>query len=52
MTARAQADIAAGRAALVSFGTSFISNRDLPARQRSGGPLATADRADCGCRGL
>ncbi len=50
--ARAQADIAAGRAALVSFGTPFISNRDLPAWQRSGGQLATADRASCGCRGL
>ncbi|PWS34353.1 alkene reductase [Falsiroseomonas bella] len=42
--ARAEADIAAGRAALVSFGTPFISNPDLPVRLRSGAPLAAADR--------
>jgi 2,4-dienoyl-CoA reductase-like NADH-dependent reductase (Old Yellow Enzyme family) len=52
MAARAQADIAAGRAAPVSLGTPFISSLDLPARQRGGGPLATADRARCGCGGL
>ncbi len=38
---RAEADIAAGRAALVSFGTPFISNPDLPERLRSGAPMAT-----------
>ncbi len=43
--ARAEADIAAGRATLVSFGTPFISNPDLPQRLRDGAPLATADRA-------
>jgi len=43
--ARADTDIANGRAKLVSFGTPFISNPDLPERLRRDAPLATADRA-------
>jgi N-ethylmaleimide reductase len=36
----AEADIAAGRADLVSFGRAFVSNPDLPARMRHGWPIA------------
>ncbi|MBL8550553.1 MAG: alkene reductase [Hyphomonadaceae bacterium] len=42
---RARAAIACGHADLVSFGTMFISNPDLPARMRLGAPLAAADTA-------
>jgi N-ethylmaleimide reductase len=41
--ARADADIAAGRGDLVSFGVPFIANPDLPERLRSGAPLAQPD---------
>ena len=36
----AQADVAAGKADLISFGRAFVSNPDLPARLRNGWPLA------------
>ncbi|HEX8533422.1 MAG TPA: alkene reductase, partial [Allosphingosinicella sp.] len=41
---RANADIAAGRAELISFGIPFIANPDLPERLRIGAPLNTPDR--------
>jgi N-ethylmaleimide reductase len=43
--ARAEADLAAGRAEAISFGLPFISNPDLPARLRSGAALAVQERA-------
>lgn len=41
----ANAAIASGEADLVSFGSLFISNPDLPARFAAGAPLAEADRS-------
>ena len=43
--AKAEAELAAGRADLIGFGTSFIANPDLPVRLEKGLPLAQADRA-------
>jgi N-ethylmaleimide reductase len=43
--ARAEADLAAGRADLISFGTPFIGNPDLPERLRRNAPLTTPDKA-------
>lgn len=43
--ARAEADLAAGKAELIGFGTPFISNPDLPERLRRGAELAAGDRA-------
>lgn len=43
--ARAEADLGAGRAAAISFGSAFIANPDLPARLRQGAPLAAPDPA-------
>jgi N-ethylmaleimide reductase len=43
--ARADADIAAGRADLVSFGVPFLANPDLPERLRTGAPLNPPDFA-------
>ncbi|MFL1462906.1 alkene reductase [Roseococcus sp. DSY-14] len=43
--ARADAAIASGAAEMVSFGTPFIANPDLPARLRADAPLAPADTA-------
>lgn len=43
--ARAQADIASGRADLIAFGTSYIGNPDLVKRLRQDAPLAVADQA-------
>ena len=43
--ARAEADLAAGRVDLVSFGRHFISNPDLPERLRTGAPIADLDAA-------
>ncbi|MBY0336171.1 MAG: alkene reductase [Acetobacteraceae bacterium] len=42
--ARAEADLAAGRADLIGFGTPFIANPDLPERLRRDAPLATPDK--------
>ncbi|HEX6042779.1 alkene reductase [Longimicrobium sp.] len=39
------AAIASGRAELVSFGTAFLANPDLPERLRTGAPLNAPDRA-------
>ncbi len=41
--ARADADIGAGRADLVGFGTSFLANPDLPARLATGAALNAPD---------
>ena len=43
--ARAEADLAAGRADLVAFGRPFVANPDLPARLAKGAPLAALDPA-------
>ena len=43
--ARAEADLASGRADLVAFGRPFIANPDLPARLRANADLAAADMA-------
>lgn len=43
--ARAQADVAAGRADLVAAGRLFIANPDLPERWRRGLPTAAPDRS-------
>lgn len=43
--ARAEADIAAGRADIISFGSSFLANPDLPERLRTGAALNTPDTA-------
>ncbi|BDG75092.1 alkene reductase [Roseomonas fluvialis] len=43
--ARADADIAAGRADLVSFGSAFLANPDLPERLRTGAALNAPDTA-------
>jgi N-ethylmaleimide reductase len=42
---RAEADLALGRADLISFGTSFIANPDLPRRLRVGADLNQPDPA-------
>ena len=42
---KAEAELVSGRADLISFGTLFIANPDLPARFESGAPLMEADRA-------
>lgn len=42
---RAEADIEAGKCELVSFGNTFISNPDLPARMLAGAELNKADPA-------
>lgn len=42
---RAEADLRSGAADLISFGTYFISNPDLPERFRLGAPLNNLDRA-------
>ena len=42
--ARAEADIASGRADLIAFGTGFLSNPDLPARLRRNAPLNAPDK--------
>ena len=41
----AEQQLAAGKADLVSFGTAFIANPDLPARLRAGAALAAPDPA-------
>ncbi|HEX8695840.1 MAG TPA: alkene reductase [Longimicrobium sp.] len=41
----AHAAVASGRADLVSFGTAFLANPDLPRRFREGAPLNEPDRA-------
>lgn len=43
--ARANADLAAGRAELISFASAFLANPDLPARFASNGPLNVPDKA-------
>lgn len=43
--ARANADLASGRADLIAFGTSFLANPDLPARFAQGAALNEADKA-------
>lgn len=43
--ARAEADLASGRADLVAFGRPFIANPDLPARLRANADLAAAGMA-------
>ncbi|MGE0409078.1 MAG: alkene reductase [Amphiplicatus sp.] len=43
--ARAQSDIRAGRADVISFGRAFIANPDLPARLETGAPLNEGDVA-------
>ena len=43
--AGAQAELAAGRADFVSFGSLFVANPDLPARFAHNAPLAEGDRA-------
>lgn len=43
--ARADADLAAGRADLISFGTAFLANPDLPTRFARGAALNEADKA-------
>ena len=42
---RAEADLTAGRAELISFGSSYISNPDLVSRLASGAALAAPDQA-------
>ena len=42
---KAEAELISGRADLISFGSLFIANPDLPARFKSGAPLMEADRA-------
>lgn len=42
---RAEATLAAGKAQLISFGSSFIANPDLPARMLAGAPLAQPDQS-------
>lgn len=42
--ARADADIAAGKADLVAFGVPFLANPDLAERLRHGGPLNAPDK--------
>ena len=42
---KAEADLAANRADLISFGNLFIANPDLPAKFKSGAALNEADRA-------
>lgn len=42
---KAEAELVSGRADLISFGTLFIANPDLPARIKAGAPLMDADRA-------
>ncbi len=41
--ARAEADLAAGRADLIAFGSSFLANPDLPERLRTGAALHAPD---------
>lgn len=41
----AEAELEAGQADLISFGNLFLANPDLPARFKSGAPLAQADKA-------
>ncbi len=41
--ARAEADLAAGRADVIAFGSSFLANPDLPERLRTGVALNTPD---------
>jgi N-ethylmaleimide reductase len=43
--ARAEADLAAGRAEAISFGSSFLANPDLPARLLRRAPLNAPDSA-------
>ncbi len=43
--ARAEADIAAGRADVIAFGSSFLANPDLPERLRDGAALNAPDTA-------
>ena len=43
--AKAEVELAAGRAELVSFGNLFVANPDLPERFKAGASLAVADRA-------
>ena len=43
--ARAEAVLASGAADLVSFGTTFLANPDLPARLQQGAALNAADAA-------
>ncbi len=43
--AKAEAEIASGRADAIAFGSAFIANPDLPARLRTGAPLAAPDKA-------
>jgi N-ethylmaleimide reductase len=43
--ARADADIAAGRAEMIAFGVPFLANPDLPERLRRGTALNTPDQA-------
>lgn len=43
--AKAEAELAAGRADFISFGNLYIANPDLPARFAAGAALATANRA-------
>lgn len=40
---RAEADLAAGKADVISFGMTFLANPDLPARFKAGAPLNTPD---------
>ena len=42
---KAEAELSSGRADLISFGTLFIANPDLPARFKAGAPLMEADHA-------
>ena len=42
---KAEEELASGRADLISFGTLFVANPDLPVRFKSGAPLMEADRA-------
>ena len=42
---KAEAELISGRADFISFGNLFIANPDLPARFKTGAPLAEADRA-------
>ncbi|MCW8087760.1 alkene reductase [Sabulicella glaciei] len=43
--ARAEADLAAGKAEMISFGAPFIANPDLPARLREGAALNQPDKS-------
>ncbi|WP_198373067.1 alkene reductase [Roseomonas rosulenta] len=43
--ARAEADIASGRADIISFGSAFLANPDLPERLRTGAQLNAPDTA-------